>query len=101
MHIFHFFRFFFTSSHEATIIELCLILCLNSILIQAEEIQRQRILLMEGKLLKCPKELRNHPVLIMNESTNNFVIKRRAKVRMKKNVQELDENFSTTSLVII
>lgn len=37
---------------------------------------------MEGKLSKCPKELRNHPVLIMNESTNNFVIKRRAKVSM-------------------
>lgn len=49
---------------------------------KAEEIQRQRVLLMEGKLPKCPKELRNHPVLIMNESTNNFVIKRRAKVRI-------------------
>lgn len=47
---------------------------------KAEEIQRQRILLMEGKLPKCPKELKNHPVLLMNESTNNFVIKRRAKV---------------------
>lgn len=38
---------------------------------------------MEGKLLKCPKELRNHPVLAINESTNNFVIKRRAKVSKK------------------
>lgn len=52
---------------------------------QAEEIQRQRVLLMEGKLPKCPKELRNHPVLIMNESTNNFVIKRRAKVSNAQN----------------
>lgn len=47
---------------------------------QAEEMQRQRVLLMEGKLPRCPKELRNHPVLVMNESTNNFVIKRRVKV---------------------
>ncbi|XP_055305741.1 uncharacterized protein LOC129570229 isoform X2 [Sitodiplosis mosellana] len=50
----------------------------------AEEIQRQRVLLMEGKLPKCPKELRNHPVLIMNESTNNFVIKRRAKLKTER-----------------
>lgn len=42
--------------------------------------QRQRVLLMDGKLTKCPKELRNHPVFAINQSTNTFVAKRRAKV---------------------
>lgn len=43
--------------------------------------QRQRVLLMEGKLSKCPKELRNHPVFTLNETKNNFVVKRRGKVK--------------------
>ncbi|XP_031632397.1 uncharacterized protein LOC116346466 [Contarinia nasturtii] len=51
---------------------------------KAEEVQRQRVLLMEGKLPKCPKELKNHPVLVMNESTTNFAIKRRARLKTER-----------------
>lgn len=42
--------------------------------------QRQRVLLMEGKLTKCPKELRNHPIYTLNEAKNNYIVKRRGKV---------------------
>lgn len=42
--------------------------------------QRQRVLLMEGKLTKCPKELQNHPVCTLNEAKNNYTVKRRIKV---------------------
>lgn len=42
--------------------------------------QRQRVLLMDGKLTKCPKELRNHPVHTLNEAKNKCIVKRRGKV---------------------
>lgn len=42
--------------------------------------QRQRVLLMEGKLKKCPKELRNHPIYTLHEAKNKIVIKRSGKV---------------------
>lgn len=50
--------------------------------------ERQRKLLMEGKLVKCPKELSNHPVFMVNQMTNKIVLNKRAKVRAQYVVGE-------------
>lgn len=47
---------------------------------QAKELERQRRLMMEGKLEKCPKELSNHPVFMVNQVTNKIVLNKRSKV---------------------
>lgn len=47
---------------------------------QATELERQRKLLMDGKLEKCPKELANHPVFMVNQATNKVVLQNRTKV---------------------
>lgn len=47
---------------------------------QAKELERQRVLLIEGKTTECPKELANHPVFLVNQMTNNSISKRRSKV---------------------
>lgn len=48
--------------------------------LKAKEMERQRKLLMEGKLEKCPKELSNHPVFMVNQMTNKIVLNKRSKV---------------------
>lgn len=57
---------------------------------KAEELQRQRILLMEGKITKSSKVFKDHPVFATNKPTNNFVARRRAKVKLS--CQYLQQN---------
>lgn len=38
---------------------------------------------MEGKISECPRELANHPVLLVNQMAKKYAIKRNAKVTSK------------------
>lgn len=53
--------------------------------------ERERNLIMAGKGEKCPGELSQHPVFIVNQNTNNVIARNRAKLKTtrEKNAERL------------
>lgn len=57
--------------------------------LQADEMQRQRVLLMTGKLTNCSGGLKTNAIQSMHESPNKFLANRRKKVTKNHTFQHM------------
>ncbi|XP_037926495.1 uncharacterized protein LOC119661290 isoform X1 [Hermetia illucens] len=57
----------------------------------AQEMERERKLVMQGKETRIPEDMRNHPVFKINQKTNEIIAKRRSKLKTnrEKNAERL------------
>lgn len=53
--------------------------------------ERQRNLFMEGKITQCSEEYNNHPIFIVNQPTEQPIVRRRSKLKTnrQKNAERL------------
>ncbi|CAD7079323.1 unnamed protein product [Hermetia illucens] len=58
---------------------------------EAQEMERERKLVMQGKETRIPEDMRNHPVFKINQKTNEIIAKRRSKLKTnrEKNAERL------------